>query len=93
MKSKGHFFDDIDRERFKEFSIDVDEKIPIKKSILEAQSILQAEKENLVINPRRPNLELREPNLDFVIDRKDDSTIESELQYFKRLHQISISYT
>ena len=38
------------------------------KSRSEAKSILQAEAEGLVLNPRRPNLDGGEPNLDFVID-------------------------
>lgn len=38
------------------------------KSESEADTILQAEQEGLVTNPRRPNLDAGEPNLDFVID-------------------------
>ena len=34
----------------------------------EADAILQAEQEGLVTNPRRPNLHMGEPNLDFVVD-------------------------
>ena len=39
-----------------------------KKSRTEAITILQAEKEGLVINPRRPNLKNADPDLDFIID-------------------------
>jgi len=38
------------------------------KSESEANTILQAEQEGIVMNPRRPNLEAGEPNLDFVVD-------------------------
>jgi hypothetical protein len=38
------------------------------KSISEAQTILQAEEEGLVKNPRRPNLSKGEPNLDFAVE-------------------------
>ncbi len=38
------------------------------KSESEADTILQAEQEGLVTNPRRPNLGAGEPNLDFVVD-------------------------
>lgn len=38
------------------------------KSISEATSIIQAESQGMVINPRRPDLLKQEPNLDFIID-------------------------
>ena len=56
------------QKRKDELSIDpqTGEKNP--KSISEADSILQAENEGLVVCARRPDLSKGEPNLDFVID-------------------------
>ena len=55
--------------RFEELSIDPQTHKDNPKSQGEACSILQAESESMVKNPRRPNLKKGEPNLDFAIER------------------------
>ena len=70
MKTKGHFVDDIDcdLERFGKLSTNPETDFIDRKSINEAKTILQSEKENIVINARQPNLNKGEPNLDFAVD-------------------------
>ena len=70
MKSKGYSVSDIDCdvERFEELSTNPETGFVDQKSLNEAKTILQSEKENLVVNARRPNLKKGEPNLDFVVD-------------------------
>lgn len=52
------------------FELSIDPQIGKRnpKSESEADTILQAEREGIITNPRRPNLEAGEPNLDFVVD-------------------------
>lgn len=70
MESKRYSLDDVNSglKRFEQLSTNPETDRIDQKSINEAKTIFQAEKENLVINARRPNLNKGEPNLDFVVD-------------------------
>lgn len=70
IKSKGHFVDgmDCDLERLKELSTNAETDFIGRKSINEAKIILESEQENLVTHPRGPNLNRKDPNLNFVFD-------------------------
>lgn len=57
----------ISNDRFDQLSRNPETGINDKKSTIEAVTILQAEHKSLVINPRRPDLNAGEPNLDFVV--------------------------
>jgi hypothetical protein len=61
MKEKGHMVDDIDCDltRFKELSTNPETGDIDRKSITEARTIVQSEKENLISNGRRPDLSIK----------------------------------
>ena len=59
---------DCDLRRFKELSTNPETGPIDRKSITEARTIVQSEKENLIFNLRCPDLRKGEPNFDFVVD-------------------------
>ncbi|KKH69006.1 hypothetical protein [Methanosarcina mazei] len=67
-KSEYNKWSPEQKARFEELSKNAQDGTPDAKSRSEAQSILQAEAEGLVKGARRPDLNKREPNLDFKIE-------------------------
>ena len=69
VEGEGAIMSEAEATRFDELATDPQAGKPLLKSIEEAKSILQSEKEGLFSNARRPNLAAGEPNLDFVTDQ------------------------